>query len=53
MRRAKVNSYAYSEIAIYGKDYFIAASDTYSLFQPRGFDNVINDSLLEGVMLVI
>ncbi|KAG6333629.1 hypothetical protein ID866_5454 [Astraeus odoratus] len=40
------NRYAYIEIALYGKPYLQAAKDTFRLFQDRGIDALVNDSLV-------
>jgi len=40
------NRYAYIEIALYGKPYIRAAKDTWNLFQDRGVDALVNDSLV-------
>ncbi|KAG8884398.1 putative choline transporter, neither null mutation nor overexpression affects choline transport [Tulasnella sp. 331] len=44
------NRYAYIEIALYGKPYIAAAKDTWRLFQDRGIDALVNDSLV-GITL--
>jgi len=44
------NIYAYTQIAIYGKPYCEAASDTWALFKARGIDAIINDDLIGGVL---
>ena len=45
-----VNVWAFAQVAIYGKSYCEAAQATWQLFKVRGFDAVINDSLV-GVAL--
>jgi len=40
------NRYAYIEIALYGRPYIRAAKDTWNLFQDRGIDALVNDSLV-------
>ncbi|KAI0062896.1 DUF580-domain-containing protein [Artomyces pyxidatus] len=40
------NRYAYIEIALYGKPYVRAATDTWHLFKDRGIDALVNDSLV-------
>ena len=45
-----VNQYAFAQVAIYGKSYCEAAQATWELFKVRGFDALINDSLV-GVAL--
>ncbi|KAJ3395197.1 putative choline transporter, neither null mutation nor overexpression affects choline transport [Lobulomyces angularis] len=44
------NQYAYTQVAIYGKDYCSAAKATWALIQSRGVDAIINDNLV-GVVL--
>jgi len=44
------NVYAYTQIAIYGKPYCAAATDTWQLFKHRGIDMIINDDLIGGVL---
>lgn len=39
------NMYAYTQVAIYGKDFMTAAKDTMSLFEAKGFTMIINDDL--------
>jgi hypothetical protein len=39
------NLYAYTHVAIYGKDFIGAAKDTWRLFCDRGFEVLINDDL--------
>jgi len=39
------NIYAFTQVAIYGKDFVTAAKDTWELFQQRGFEIIINDDL--------
>jgi len=45
-----VNQYAFSIVAIYGKPFMPAASEAWGLMKSRGFDAVINDSLIGGVL---
>lgn len=45
-----VNQYAFAQVAIYGKSYCEAAHATWELFKVRGFEALINDSLV-GVAL--
>jgi len=47
-----MNKYAYTQIAIYGKDFLSAARDTWELFKARNFDLLINDDLT-GVVLTL
>jgi len=44
------NMYAYTHVAIYGKDFISAAKDTWRLFSERGFDVLINDDLTGMVL---
>jgi hypothetical protein len=43
---------AYTQVAIYGKDFITAAKDTWALFKARGFDMLINDDLTGMVLLM-
>jgi hypothetical protein len=45
------NMYAYVQIALYGKDFMTAASDTMDLFAAKGFEMIINDDLT-GLVVV-
>ena len=47
------NTYAYSRIGIYGDAYIPAAKSTWELFKVRGWDAVINDSLISQVMSLL
>jgi len=44
------NSYAFTHVAVYGKDYITAAKDTWHLFKERGFHILINDVLVSRVL---
>ncbi|KAI1264545.1 duf580 domain-containing protein [Xylariaceae sp. FL1019] len=44
-----LNRYAYSYIALYGKAYFTAAKDTWTMIKQRGIDALINECLLGPV----
>jgi Plasma-membrane choline transporter len=44
------NRYAFAQVAIYGKDYWSAAKDTWQLCKTRGIDAIINDSLIGNVL---
>jgi hypothetical protein len=44
------NLYAYTQVAIYGKDFRQAASDTWDLFVAQGFTMIINDDLTGMVL---
>jgi len=45
-----VNKYAFAQVAIYGKSFCEAAKATWDLFKVRGFDALINDSVI-GIAL--
>jgi len=45
-----LNQYAFAICAIYGKAFMPAARDAWGLMKSRGFDAVINDSLIGGVL---
>ncbi|KAF8335887.1 plasma-membrane choline transporter-domain-containing protein [Cantharellus anzutake] len=45
------NRYAYIQIALYGKPYMVAAKDTWRVFQDRGIDALINDSIIGITMM--
>lgn len=44
-----LNRYAFSYIALYGKAYFAAAKDTWTMIKQRGIDALINECLLGPV----
>jgi len=44
------NVYAFTQVAIYGKPYCEAASDTWNLFKRVGIDAIINDDIIGGVL---
>jgi hypothetical protein len=44
------NKYAFAQVAIYGKDYYTAAKDTWALAKSRGIDAIINDNLIGNVL---
>ncbi|KAJ3082884.1 putative choline transporter, neither null mutation nor overexpression affects choline transport [Quaeritorhiza haematococci] len=44
------NLYAFTEVAIYGKDYCSAAKATWELVKSKGIDAIINDSLIGNVL---
>lgn len=46
------NYYAYIHIAVYGKSYINAASDTMRLIKSSGVEAIINDSLVDTVISV-
>jgi len=45
------NVYAFTQVAIYGKTYCEAASDTWKLIKARGLDIIINDNLIGAVLI--
>jgi hypothetical protein len=47
-----LNKYAYSQVAIYGKDYCSAAKATWTLFKTRGFEALANDNLIGSVLFI-
>ncbi|KAI9097272.1 plasma-membrane choline transporter-domain-containing protein [Phlyctochytrium arcticum] len=47
-----INKYAYTQVAIYGKAYWPAAKDTWTLIKARGIDLIINDDLTSTVMFM-
>ncbi|KAI9201836.1 plasma-membrane choline transporter-domain-containing protein, partial [Polychytrium aggregatum] len=46
------NHYAFTQVAIYGKDYCTAGKDTWNLFLNRGIEAIINDNLIDNVILM-
>jgi hypothetical protein len=46
------NQYAYVQVAMYGKPFMQAAKDTWDLVKRRGLDALINDSLIDGVLIM-
>ncbi len=44
------NYYAFTQVAIYGKDYCTAAKDTWNLLKQRGLDVIINEILIDRVI---
>ncbi|KAI9875619.1 MAG: putative choline transporter, neither null mutation nor overexpression affects choline transport, partial [Watsoniomyces obsoletus] len=45
-----INRYAFSHIALYGKSYFAAAKDTWTMMKDRGIDALITDCLIGPVI---
>lgn len=45
-----INRYAFVHIALYGKPYFAAAKDTWTLLRQRGIDILITDCLIGPVL---
>jgi hypothetical protein len=44
------NTYAFCQVAIYGKPFCAAAKDTWNLFKTHGIDALVNDSLVGRVL---
>jgi len=44
------NKYAFTQVAIYGKTYCQAAHDTWNLIYSHGFEAIVNDNLVSGVL---
>ena len=44
------NFYAFTQVAIYGKDFCDAAKSTWKLVKSKGIDALINDSLIGYVL---
>lgn len=45
-----INRYAFVHIALYGKPYFAAAKDTWTMMRQRGIDALVNDCLVGPVL---
>ncbi|KAI5863722.1 DUF580-domain-containing protein [Durotheca rogersii] len=45
-----LNRYAFSYIALYGKSYFAAAKETWTMIKDRGIDALINECLIGPVL---
>ncbi|KAH8668423.1 duf580 domain-containing protein [Xylariales sp. PMI_506] len=45
-----LNRYAFSHIALYGKAYFPAAKDTWTMIKQRGIDALVNECLIGPVL---
>lgn len=45
-----INKYAFCHIALYGKGYFDAAKDTWTMIKDRGIDALVNDCLVGPVL---
>jgi hypothetical protein len=50
---AYINQYAYVYVGIYGMSYIEAAKSTFSLLKTRGFDAIINDTLIDSALSII
>jgi hypothetical protein len=46
------NKYAFCQVALYGKDFQTAGTDTMRLFRDRGWSALLNDSLVSTVLAV-
>ncbi len=46
------NLYAFTRVAIYGLSYCQSAKETWELFKRKGFDAIINDDLIHGVLIL-
>ncbi|KAK1940486.1 CTL-like protein [Phytophthora citrophthora] len=46
------NKYAFCQVALYGKDFRLAGTDTMHLFRDRGWTALLNDSLISSVLSV-
>eukprot|EP00003_Mantamonas_plastica_P011991 TRINITY_DN2198_c0_g1_i1.p1 TRINITY_DN2198_c0_g1~~TRINITY_DN2198_c0_g1_i1.p1 ORF type:complete len:450 (+),score=86.66 TRINITY_DN2198_c0_g1_i1:577-1926(+) len=44
------NHYAFTQVAIYGKPYCAAATDTWNMIKDRGFEAIVNDNLISNVL---
>jgi len=44
------NHYAFCQVAIYGKTYIEAARSTWNLIKHAGFEAILNDNLIDGVL---
>jgi len=47
-----INTYAFCQVAIYGKPFCAAAKDTWTLFKTHGIDALVNDSLVHSVLSI-
>ena len=45
-----INRYAFSYMALYGKNYFQSAKDTWTLIKDRGIDALVNECLIGPVL---
>jgi len=46
------NTYAFCQVAIYGKPFCDAAKDTWQMFQTHGIDAIINDCIVHRVIVI-
>ncbi|KAF9410998.1 putative choline transporter, neither null mutation nor overexpression affects choline transport [Podila epigama] len=44
------NKFAFTQVAMYGKPFVVAAQDTWNLIKDRGVDAIVNDSLVGNVL---
>ncbi|KAJ3403445.1 putative choline transporter, neither null mutation nor overexpression affects choline transport [Chytridiales sp. JEL 0842] len=44
--------YAFTQVAIYGKPFITSARDTWTLVKARGFQAILNDSLISNVLFI-
>jgi len=44
------NTYAFAEMAIYGKSYMESGKNAWELMKTRGIDMIVNDNLISGVV---
>ncbi|RLN73054.1 hypothetical protein BBJ28_00012766 [Nothophytophthora sp. Chile5] len=44
------NKFAFCQVALYGKDFRLAGSDTMRLFRDRGWSALLNDTLISSVL---
>ncbi|KAF9168054.1 putative choline transporter, neither null mutation nor overexpression affects choline transport [Actinomortierella ambigua] len=44
------NKFAFTQVAMYGKPFIVAAKDTWELIKDRGVDAIVNDSLVGNVL---
>uniref|UniRef100_A0AAV1V1G8 Choline transporter-like protein n=1 Tax=Peronospora matthiolae TaxID=2874970 RepID=A0AAV1V1G8_9STRA len=46
------NKYAFCQVALHGKDFWTAGTDTMHLFRDRGWTALLNDSLISSVLAI-
>jgi hypothetical protein len=46
------NHYAFTQVAIYGKPFYQAAKDTWTMIKDRGIEAIINDNLISNVLFM-
>ncbi|RLN96251.1 hypothetical protein BBJ28_00005115 [Nothophytophthora sp. Chile5] len=47
------NKFAFCQVALYGKDFRLAGSDTMRLFRDRGWSALLNDTLISSVLATL